>query len=160
MAAASPPKVNTRASLLDDNVCSAIGSFLPNKKVLNVKQLTGSIAQVSWRYERTTILELKEKLCGVTGIPADQQRLIFAGEHLKDNNTLGKITSCEDDCTFHMVLRLRGGARTKQTARMSSAEYAAYKDRKKRAREQATKAKRGRKKRRKSREGSDDEGGK
>ena len=159
--AVSPPKLHsTVASLLDDNVCSAIGSFLPDGKLLYVKTLTGYVTQVRWRYERTTILELKEKLRRITGIPADQQRLCFAGEQLKDNHTLGKITSNEDDCTFHMVLRLRGGARTKQTARMSSAEYAAYKDRKKRAREQATKAKRGRKKRRKSGEGSDDEGGK
>ena len=137
--AVSPPKLHsTVASLLDDNVCSAIGSFLPDGKLLYVKTLTGYVTQVRWRYERTTILELKEKLRRVTGIPADQQRLCFAGEQLKDNHTLGKITSNEDDCTFHMVLRLWGEARTKQTAAMLSMEYEAYrqecKDRRTRAR--------------------------
>ena len=58
MATALPPKVdNTKASVLNDNVCLAIGSLLPNKRVLTMKQPTGIIAQVSWRYERTTIRE-------------------------------------------------------------------------------------------------------
>ena len=38
----------------------------------------------------------------------DQQRLIFAREQLKDERTISEY-GIQNDVTFHLVLRLRGG---------------------------------------------------
>jgi hypothetical protein len=40
------------------------------------------------------------------GIPVNQQRIIYAGKELEDNKTLGEY-NVKDQCTLHMVLRLR-----------------------------------------------------
>ena len=50
------------------------------------------------------------------GIPPDQQRLIFQGHQLQEDKTM-EYCHVEEGDEVHLVLRLRGGARTKQTAR-------------------------------------------
>jgi len=55
-----------------------------------------------------TIQSIKDKIKDIEGIPVDQQRLVFNGKQLEDNNTIADY-GIQADSSIHLVLRLRGG---------------------------------------------------
>jgi hypothetical protein len=66
-----------------------------------------------------TVLDLKSFICDKEGIPPDQQRLFFESKQLEDDDCLYQV-GIQKGSIVVLVLRLRGGARTKQTARLQT----------------------------------------
>jgi ubiquitin len=96
--------------------CSALSSALNMRggMQLFVKTLTGKTVSIEVE-EGESIEDVKAKIAEKEGIPPEQQRLIFGGQQLQDAKTLDDY-NVGDDATLHLVLRLRGGGRSRVTA--------------------------------------------
>lgn len=71
-------------------------------KTMTGKTITIEATSLSTTHDIKKMIEAKE------GIPPDQQRLIFDGKQLEDDNTIGSAY-VEKEATLLLVLRLRGG---------------------------------------------------
>lgn len=71
-----------------------------------------------------TVRNVKHKIQCHQGIPADQLRLIFAGEQLEDGHTLSDY-KIKNESTLYLLLRLRGGMMHYSSSRDQFAEIMA-----------------------------------
>jgi len=72
-----------------------------------VKTLTGKILELQV-FGNDSVDVVKSKLQEAEGIPAEQQRLILAGQQLEDEKTM-EYYEIGSGSILHLVLRLRGG---------------------------------------------------
>lgn len=76
--------------------------------IRNEKGLLYPVVLDDTEFQGTTVLDLKQKIEALDGIPVLQQRLIFEGRELNDNFLLSHY-GIQNDALIYLYLRLRGG---------------------------------------------------
>ncbi|KZT60831.1 ubiquitin [Calocera cornea HHB12733] len=75
--------------------------------LIKVKTLTGKEIEIEIEPD-DPISRIKEKVEEQSGVPPQQQRLIFSGRQMADEKT-AKELNITSGSTLHLVLALRGG---------------------------------------------------
>eukprot|EP00295_Goniomonas_pacifica_P000625 CAMPEP_0175810202 /NCGR_PEP_ID=MMETSP0107_2-20121207/3198_1 /TAXON_ID=195067 ORGANISM="Goniomonas pacifica, Strain CCMP1869" /NCGR_SAMPLE_ID=MMETSP0107_2 /ASSEMBLY_ACC=CAM_ASM_000203 /LENGTH=96 /DNA_ID=CAMNT_0017121943 /DNA_START=75 /DNA_END=362 /DNA_ORIENTATION=+ len=73
-----------------------------------VKTLTGTLC-VQTEGQVETIGDLKNVVAARTFVPAEDQRLIFAGKQWEDEELLA-----QEECTYHLTMSLDGGGKKRK----------------------------------------------
>jgi hypothetical protein len=81
-----------------------------NGHVITVKTLTGKTIVLNM-CETDRVWDIKLQVQDKEGIPPDQQRLVFAGKQIEDEQTLAHCNIVKG-AELHLILRLRGGGTT------------------------------------------------
>lgn len=98
---------NTLAQLFTDHVVPHLRRRGAGTMQIFVRAVTAGPLAVEvnpW----DTVGKVKAKIQAKGGIPAAQQRLMFAGRHLEDGRTLAEY-GIKKEANLHLALRLRGG---------------------------------------------------
>lgn len=82
------------------------GTDGPTKQIF-IKTLQGKTLTLDVS-DTDSIASIKNKIFEKEGIPVEQQRLVFNGKQLEDNQTIADY-NIEENSNIHLVLRLRGG---------------------------------------------------
>lgn len=81
--------------------------------IVKVLTLTGEVHDFDME-PNDKILIIKERLEELEGIPLDQQRLVYQGKRLKDEDTL-TTSKIKSGAVIHLVVALRGGVTNVET---------------------------------------------
>jgi ubiquitin-like protein Nedd8 len=76
--------------------------------LIKVKTVTNRDLDITTIEPTSTVQQLKQQIEASEGIPVVQQRLIFGGRPLTDENTI-EASGITAGATVHMVLALRAG---------------------------------------------------
>ena len=82
---------------------------------LFVKTLQGKTIQINDVDSSTPIADVKQQIQEKEGIPVDNQKLIFKGKQLNDDQILGDVIGLENESNLHLAVRRAGGGRKKYT---------------------------------------------
>ena len=96
---------------IQDNVDDTVVQQHPQTNVPSgqvfIKTLTGQSIAIDYRSD-LTIEEVKETINSRDGIPVNQQRLIYQGKQLDNDQTLSDY-NIQENSTIHLVLQVKGG---------------------------------------------------
>ena len=105
----------------ESRVDSGGQTFKSKLFIVFVKTLHGKTLRFA--VSKTSLIEdLKASIQYREGIPADQQRFVYAGKQLEDGRTMGDY-GIDSLATIHLVLRLRGGMYHESTVSGLGGDY-------------------------------------